>query len=90
MEDHNGIGNLKLHILQFGKKDLDSKESLEIRLELERQLRSTTPMELNVFDWKSWWRGPHHITWWTVYPSHSFEKTQILDLVSLYKDFFIP
>ena len=43
---HNGLGNVKLHVLQFGKKDPDSKESLEIRLILERLwiqiLRSTT------------------------------------------------
>ena len=54
MEQHDGLGNVKLHVLQFGKKDPDSKESLEIRLSLERlwihRLRSTTPMGLNVFD----------------------------------------
>ena len=53
-EDHNGLGNVKLHVLQFGKLNPDSKESLEIRLEFERlwihRLRSTTPMGLNVFD----------------------------------------
>ena len=53
-EDHNVLGNVKLHVLQFGQKDPDSKESLEIRLEYERlwihRLRSTTPMGLNVFD----------------------------------------
>ena len=37
MEDHEGLGNVKLHVLQFGQKDPDSKESLEIRL-------SRTPM----------------------------------------------
>ena len=25
MEQHNGLGNMKLHVLQFGKKDPDSK-----------------------------------------------------------------
>ena len=54
MEDHQGLGNVKLHVLQFGRKDPDSQESLDIRLELERlwihRLRSTTPMGLNVFD----------------------------------------
>ena len=54
MEDHQGLGNVKLHVLQFGQKDPDSKESLEIRLSFERlwihRLRSTTPMGLNVFD----------------------------------------
>ena len=53
-EQHQGLGNVKLHVLQFGRKDPDSKESLDIRLELERlwihRLRSTTPMGLNVFD----------------------------------------
>ena len=54
MVQHDGLGNVKLHVLQFGRKDPDSKESLEIRLSLERlwihRLRSTTPMGLNVFD----------------------------------------
>ena len=36
MEDHNGLGNVKLHVLHFGQKDPDSKESSEIRLEFER------------------------------------------------------
>ena len=53
-EDHSGLSNVTLHVLQFGRKDPDSKESLEIRLDLEQlwihRLRSTTPMGLNVFD----------------------------------------
>ena len=64
MEQHDGLGNVKLHVLQFGKKDPDSKESLEIRLSLEllwiHRLRSTTPMGLNVFDWIR--SGPLHLT----------------------------
>ena len=51
-EDHQGLGNIRLHVLQFGRKDPDS--TLAIRLELEQlwihRLRSTTPMGLNVFD----------------------------------------
>ena len=53
-EDHQGLGNIRLHVLQFGSKDPDSTESLAIRLELEQlwihRLRSTTPMGLNEFD----------------------------------------
>ena len=53
-EHHNGLGDISLHVLQFGRKDPDSKESLIVRLELEQmwihRLCSTTPMGLNVFD----------------------------------------
>ena len=53
-EDHTGLNNITLHVLQFGRRDPDSKESLTIRLDLEQlwihRLRSTTPMGLNVFD----------------------------------------
>ena len=35
-EEHSGLGSVKPQVLQFGRKDPDSKESLEIRLELER------------------------------------------------------
>ena len=53
-DDHTGLTNITLHVLQFGRKDPDSKESLALRLELEQlwihRLRSTTPMGLNVFD----------------------------------------
>ena len=53
-DDHAGLTNIALHVLQFGRKDPDSKESLALRLELEElwihRLRSTTPMGLNVFD----------------------------------------
>ena len=56
MEEHQGLGNVKLHVLQFGRKDPDFKESLEIRLEIEclgiHRLSLTTPMGLNVFDWE--------------------------------------
>ena len=54
-EDRTGLNNVILHVLQFGRRDPDSKESLTIRLDLEQlwvhRLRSTTPMGLNVFDW---------------------------------------
>ena len=52
--DHKGLDDVELYILQFGRKDPDSEESLAIRLILElmwiHRLRSTTPMGLNVFD----------------------------------------
>ena len=47
-EDHSGLSNVTLHVLQFGRKYPDSKESLNIRLDQEQlwihRLRSTTPM----------------------------------------------
>ena len=53
-DDHSGLRDVCLHVLQFGRNDPDSKESLRVRLELEQlwihRLRSTTPMGLNVFD----------------------------------------
>ena len=52
--DHKGLQDVKLFVLQFGRKDPDSEESLALRLILElmwiHRLRSTTPMGLNVFD----------------------------------------
>ena len=51
---NKGLQDVKLFVLQFGRKDPDSEESLAIRLILElmwiHRLRSTTPMGLNVFD----------------------------------------
>ena len=53
-EDHRGLSDVEIFVLQFGRKDPDSAESLAIRLILElmwiHRLRSTTPMGLNVFD----------------------------------------
>ena len=52
--DHKGLNDVKSYILQFGRKDPDSEESLAISQILElmwiHRLRSTTPMGLNVFD----------------------------------------
>ena len=53
-DDHSGLRDIFLHVLQFGRNNPDSKESLRVRLKLEQlwihRLRSTTPMGLNVFD----------------------------------------
>ena len=53
-DEHTGLDNIVLHVIQFDQKNPDSKETLAIRLELEQlwihMLRSTTPMGLNVFD----------------------------------------
>ena len=64
MEEHQGLGNVKLHGFQFGQNDPNSNETLEIILELARlwihRISSTTPMGHNVFDLI---RGdPHHLT----------------------------
>ena len=51
---HRGLSDVQLYVLQFGRKDPDSAESLAIRLIPElmwiRRLRFTTPLGLNVFD----------------------------------------
>ena len=53
-DDHSGLRDVSLHVLQFGRNNPDSKESLGVRLKLEQlwihRLRSTTRMGLNVFD----------------------------------------
>ena len=50
-DDHRGLSDLQLYVLQFGMTDPDS---LAIRLILElmwiHRLRSTNPLGLNVFD----------------------------------------
>ena len=52
--DHQGLTDVDIFVLQFGRKNPDSDESLAIRLILElmwiHRLRSTTPLGLNVFD----------------------------------------
>ena len=52
--DHRGLEDVNIFVLQFGRKNPDSDESLAIRLILElmwiHRLRSTTPLGLNVFD----------------------------------------
>ena len=52
--DHHGLDDVNIYVLQFGRKNPDSDESLAIRLILEliwiHRLRSTTPLGLNVFD----------------------------------------
>ena len=35
-DDHSGLSNVCLHVLQFGRNDPDSKESLRVRLKLEQ------------------------------------------------------
>ena len=51
--DHRGLTDVDIFVLQFGRKNPDSDESLAIRLILElmwiHRLRSTTPLGLNVF-----------------------------------------
>ena len=51
--DHKGLDDVNIFVLQFGRKNSDSDESLAIRLILEliwiHRLRSTTPLGLNVF-----------------------------------------
>ena len=63
MENNNGLGNVKLHVLQFGKMDPDSKESLEIGLELEllcinRLPRRRNLMCLTKYRWAHITKGP--------------------------------
>ena len=59
-EEHEGLGNVKLHVLQFGHKEPDSKESLEICIELERlgihSLRFTT-----LWTYRICLHGPHYM-----------------------------
>ena len=54
-DDHRGLSDLEIYVLQFGKKDPHSAESLAIRLIILElmwihRLRSTPPLGLNVFD----------------------------------------
>ena len=52
--DHNCLDDVNIFVLQFGRKNPDSEESLAIRLILElmwiHRLRTTSPLGLNVFD----------------------------------------
>ena len=54
--DHQGLTDVDIFVLQFGRRNPDSDESLAIRLILElmwiHRLRTPTPLGLNVFDLK--------------------------------------